>query len=294
MASNRKRRRSLLQHEKKQARHNPSIRAIGCACSAAIALRRTDGSQRMTRIGIADAGFAYDGAELAVGEAHLWIAPDGTCLASEDVPSLLPPDERAEGRGLHQRKGGKILCGGTGVDQAGAFPSLPGSAAGLGFCAGIAWPTLHRRAGKVSRYTIQHFAYRRNGGVPDEPNRPGGCRCGEGRRLGGSSDHRADDTFREEQRCIGKLTGDAWLQRFFEYWTLKEAYAKRWALGLPVTFGRCRSTSVLPAPPRCGLLMGCRRRGLGLAVPAARGWSRPCGSGRYQVGHRKRVSVAPG
>lgn len=35
-----------------------------------------------------------------------------------------------------------------------------------------------------------------------------------------------------EQRSLAALNGEAWLNRFFEYWTLKEAYTKAIGLGL--------------------------------------------------------------
>lgn len=39
-----------------------------------------------------------------------------------------------------------------------------------------------------------------------------------------------------EQRSLATLSGEAWLRRFFEYWTLKEAYAKALGLGLAFDF----------------------------------------------------------
>lgn len=39
-----------------------------------------------------------------------------------------------------------------------------------------------------------------------------------------------------EQRSLATLDGDEWLRRFFEYWTLKEAYAKALGLGLAFDF----------------------------------------------------------
>lgn len=41
---------------------------------------------------------------------------------------------------------------------------------------------------------------------------------------------------RSEQRSLATLSGEAWLRRFFEYWTLKEAYAKALGLGLAFDF----------------------------------------------------------
>lgn len=40
----------------------------------------------------------------------------------------------------------------------------------------------------------------------------------------------------EEQRSIEALAGDAWTRRFYEYWTLKEAYAKARGVGLACEF----------------------------------------------------------
>lgn len=40
----------------------------------------------------------------------------------------------------------------------------------------------------------------------------------------------------EEQHSIETLEGDAWVRRFFEYWTLKEAYAKALGVGLAFDF----------------------------------------------------------
>jgi 4'-phosphopantetheinyl transferase len=39
-----------------------------------------------------------------------------------------------------------------------------------------------------------------------------------------------------EQRSLATLDGGAWLRRFFEYWTLKEAYATALGLGLAFDF----------------------------------------------------------
>ncbi|MBA7474705.1 hypothetical protein ES707_10059 [subsurface metagenome] len=41
---------------------------------------------------------------------------------------------------------------------------------------------------------------------------------------------------RSEQRCLASLDGERWLRRFFEYWTLKEAFAKAVGLGLAFEF----------------------------------------------------------
>src|SRR6185503_2047144 len=42
---------------------------------------------------------------------------------------------------------------------------------------------------------------------------------------------------RREREALGRLAGSDWTERFFDYWTLKEAYAKARGEGLGLPFG---------------------------------------------------------
>lgn len=200
----------------------------------------------MTRIGIADAGFAYDGAELAVGEAHLWIAPDGTCLASEDVPSLLPPDERAKAAGFISEKAARSFVAGRVLTRLALSRHCPVRPQDWVFA-----PGLHGRpfiAAPEKYRDIQFSISHTEGMVACLTSRTVLAAVDVERVAGWEDLPTIAPTIlsAEEQRCIGKLTGDAWLQRFFEYWTLKEAYAKALGVGLACDF---RSMSFDLRPP---------------------------------------------
>ncbi len=190
----------------------------------------------MIRIGVAEVGLAYDGAELAADEAHLWTAPDDICLASEEVPWLLPPDERAKAARFASEKAAISFVAGRVLTRLALSRHCPVRPQDW-----VLVPGLHGRPfiAAPERYRDIQFSISHTEGM---------VACLTSRTVLAAVDVERVAAWEdlpiiaptilsaEEQRSIGTLAGDAWLQRFFEYWTLKEAYAKALGVGLACDF----------------------------------------------------------
>lgn len=188
----------------------------------------------MMRIGVvAGAGLACDGVGLTADEAHLWSAPDDIC---EGVPSLLPPDERARAARFISEKAARSFAAGRTLARLALSSHYPVRPQDWAFAPGpngrpfIIAPEKYRDV----QFSISHT----EGLVACLTSRIAQAAVDVERVTAWDDLSFVAPTILStaEQRSIEQLADETWLRRFFDYWTLKEAYAKALGDGLGYDF----------------------------------------------------------
>lgn len=179
---------------------------------------------------------ADDGAESSAGEVHLWSAPDDICPDVDDIAPLLPSDEHAAAARFISQKAARSFVTGRVLTRLALSCRCPVRPQDWVFA-----PGLNGRPFIIAPEKYRHIQF-------SISHTDGRVAC-----LTSHTALAAVDVERvmawedlpfiaptilsaDEQRSIATLTGDAWRRRFFEYWTLKEAYAKALGIGLACDF----------------------------------------------------------
>lgn len=192
--------------------------------------------QSAAHIAIMEPDSVSGNVKLAADEAHLWTAPDDICLGLDNAQSLLSSDERAAAARFINERGARSFVVGRVLARLALSRHCPVRPQDWIFVPGsygrpfIAAP---------EKYRGMHFSISHTEGL---------VACLTSRTALAAVDVERitpwDDLpfvaptilSAEEQRCIETLAGDAWVRRFFEYWTLKEAYTKALSVGLACDF----------------------------------------------------------
>ena len=186
----------------------------------------------MTSIGVAEVDLVYGGMALDAGEAYLWTAPDDLCVRQENAALLLSPDERARAARFISEKAARSFVTGRVLTRLALSRHCPVRPQDWVFVPGthgrpfIAAPEKYRGI----QFSISHT----EGMVACLTSQTASAAVDVERVTAWEDLPFVAPTIlsAEERRSIETVAGDAWVRRFFEYWTLKEAYAKALGVGL--------------------------------------------------------------
>lgn len=173
---------------------------------------------------------------LAAGDACLWIAPDDICVGLDHAVSLLAPDERATAARFVSERGARSFVVGRVLVRLALSHHYPIRPQDWIFAQGP-----HGRpfvAAPESCCEIQFSISHTEGLVACLTSRTALAAVDVERVTAWDDLPLVAPTILslEEQSGIDTLAGEAWVQRFFDYWTLKEAYAKALGVGLGCDF----------------------------------------------------------
>lgn len=177
-----------------------------------------------------------DGVRVPADETHLWTAPDDICAGQPAAAALLSPDERAAAARFVNARAARSFAAGRVLARLALSRQCAVRPQDWAFA-----PGAYGRPFVVApdEYRGMYFSLSHTEGLVACLSGRTACAAVDVERITPWDDlqHVAPTVLSEgEQHSIAALSGDAWVRRFFEYWTLKEACTKALGVGLARDF----------------------------------------------------------